>query len=71
MCCPFHFGINRIIMRRGPVVNDLRDRFEGVAGTRVASVYCDYREQFEQTPVNLLAGLWFQLIHGATNLVTM
>lgn len=39
-----------------------------MAGTRVASVYCDYREQFEQTPVNLLAALWFQLIHSSDRL---
>lgn len=30
-------------------------------GIGIVSVYCNYKEQLEQTLVNLLAGLWFQL----------
>jgi hypothetical protein len=46
------------------VVNDLRDRFSGVPGIGIAAVYCNYKEQLEQTAINLLSGLWLQLAQG-------
>ncbi|KAF8208286.1 ankyrin repeat-containing domain protein [Mycena galopus ATCC 62051] len=35
-------------------------------GFAVACVYCDHRETVMQTPLNLLASLWRQLIHDQT-----
>ncbi len=55
-------------MSRSIIVDNLRCRFEGVAGVGVASMYCNYKEQLEQTPVNLLAGLWMQLVHRSNQL---
>lgn len=43
-------------------MNDLRIRFENMPGIGIVSVYCNYKEQLGQTPVNILAGLWFQLL---------
>jgi len=53
---------------RSIVVDNLRDRFEAVSSIGIASVYCNYKEESEQTLVNLLAGLWLQLVQRCDQL---
>jgi hypothetical protein len=46
------------------VVESLRNRFESDREFGVACIFCNYKEQVDQTSVNLLAALWLQLVHG-------
>jgi len=47
---------------RATVVDHLRLVFQKRRDIAVAVAYCNYKEQYRQTPVNLLAGIWRQLI---------
>lgn len=47
---------------RAIIVDKLRNQFEHDSGVGVASIYCNYKEEDEQSQENLLAGVWRQLI---------
>jgi hypothetical protein len=47
---------------RATVVDHLRVLFHKRRDVAVAVAYCNYKEQYRQTPVNLLAAIWRQLI---------
>ncbi|KAL8837688.1 MAG: hypothetical protein Q9170_002420 [Blastenia crenularia] len=44
------------------VVDDLRQHFSQEQETTVAVVYCEYKRQDMQTPSNLMASIWSQII---------
>jgi hypothetical protein len=48
-------------------VNRLREQFKDKAKFGIAYIYCNYKEKDAQTPVNLIASLWMQLVedHGS------
>jgi hypothetical protein len=47
---------------RSIVVHYLRKQFGNDAG--IAAIYCNYKDITAQTPVNLIASLWMQLVQG-------
>jgi hypothetical protein len=48
-------------------VNQLYEQFKDEGKVGVACIYCNYKEKDAQTPVNLIASLWMQLVedHGS------
>ena len=54
--------------RSSIIVDNLRTRFGSDLGIGIASIYCNYKEQDEQTLGNILAGIWRQLVHNKTAL---
>ncbi|KAH8880540.1 ankyrin, partial [Thozetella sp. PMI_491] len=44
------------------VVDYLRHMFQKKTNVGIAAVYCNFQEQYRQTPTQLLAGIWRQLI---------
>ena len=43
-------------------MDHLRQKFADNKSVGVAVVYCNYKEEFRQTTINLLAGIWRQLV---------
>lgn len=43
-------------------MDQLRKRFKDEGSVGTACIYCDYKRKDEQTVVNLIAGLWMQLV---------
>lgn len=58
--CPGVSGAGKTIIA-AIVVDDLQRNFETSPTVAIAYVYCDYRRQFQQKPVHLLASLLKQL----------
>jgi hypothetical protein len=53
---------------RSIVVDHLNELFKDKKNVSIACIYCNYREQIAQTPVNLLASLWMQLVSDRDSL---
>jgi hypothetical protein len=51
-------------------VNWLRKQFKGEATFGIACIYCNYKEKDAQTPANLIASLWMQLVEDRSSLST-
>lgn len=52
------------------MVDNLRERLKNDIGVGIACIYCDYKERDAQTLINLVAGLWAQLVRNSGSLST-
>jgi hypothetical protein len=52
------------------VIDNLRERLKDDIGVGIACIYCDYKEKDAQTLINLVAGLWAQLVRNSGSLPT-
>lgn len=61
--CPGFPGAGKT-MSTAIVVDELYTKFQNDPSVAIAYVYCDFRRQYEQKPIDLLASLLKQLIQG-------
>lgn len=54
--------LTRACGNRSIVVDHLHEKFKDETDVGIACIYCNYKEKNMQTPVNLIAGVWSQLI---------
>ncbi|KIN08970.1 hypothetical protein OIDMADRAFT_110360, partial [Oidiodendron maius Zn] len=50
------------------VVNHLREQLKNDASIGIVCIYCNYKEEHIQSPVNLIASLWAQLVQNSGSL---
>lgn len=72
-CVWFHLYIYGIktdtrFVIRSIVVNHLRGQLKNDASIGIACIYCNYKEEHIQSPVNLIASLWAQLVQNSGSL---
>jgi hypothetical protein len=60
--------LTRAFINRSIVVNHLHERFKDEADVAIGCIYCNYKERDMQTPVNLIASLWSQLVQNQDTL---
>jgi hypothetical protein len=51
-------------------MENLRERLKNDIGVGIACIYCDYKERDAQTLINLVTGLWAQLVRNSDSLST-
>lgn len=56
--------LTRATINRSIVVNHLHEQFKDEPDVAIACIYCNYKERDMQTPVNLIASLWSQLVQN-------
>lgn len=52
------------------MIDNLRERLKNDIGVGIACIYCDYKERDAQTLINLVTGLWAQLVRNSGSLST-
>lgn len=50
------------------MVNHLREQLKNDASIGIACIYCNYKEEHMQSPANLIASLWAQLVQNSGSL---
>jgi hypothetical protein len=61
---------DRRTLFRSIVIDNLRERLKDDIGVGIACIYCNYKEKDAQTLINLVAGLWAQLVRNSGSLPT-
>ena len=52
------------------MIDNLRERLKDDISVGIACIYCNYKEKDAQTLINLVAGLWAQLVRNSGSLST-
>jgi hypothetical protein len=52
------------------MIDNLRERLKDDISVGIACIYCNYKEKDAQTLINLIAGLWAQLVRNSGSLST-
>jgi hypothetical protein len=55
---------------RSIIIDNLRERLKDDISVGIACIYCNYKEKDAQTLINLIAGLWAQLVRNSGSLST-